>query len=267
MSKSSRHVDWCLKKAEKEIKECESLGKRAKHRGLLKIEPNIKEAEKHLAKAEHYLEVTEYLVKGKFSGLKDFIFSITNGVDERYFNGERCSHSSEGISCKVNVGENVRLNIVIGEMLKIVRSNKQRHALIEDLMLYCDRDTVAVEVPVWYWNKKIDKGVCGHIDILQVKFGKVWIMDYKPDSEKENFERVMSQLYNYALALYFRTEVSLSDIMCAWFDASRIYSFEPSKVMTGLDKREAGFESKSDGINDKKSNGMLNEQINLKGEL
>ena len=69
MSKASKSVDWCLKKAEKEIKECESLGKRAKHRGLLKIEPNIEEAEKHLAKAEHYLEVTEYLVKGKFSDI------------------------------------------------------------------------------------------------------------------------------------------------------------------------------------------------------
>lgn len=44
-------------------------------------------------------------------------------------------------------------------------------------------------------------------------------------------------------------------------------SFEPSRVMTGLEKREAGFESKSDGINDKKSNGVLKEQINLKGEL
>ena len=40
MSKASKNVDWCLKKAEK-----------------------------HLAKAEHYLEVTEYLIKGKFSDI------------------------------------------------------------------------------------------------------------------------------------------------------------------------------------------------------
>ncbi len=170
---------------------------------------------------------------GKFIGLKDFIFSITKGVDERFFNGERCSQSSECISCKVDVSENLRLNKVIGEMLKIVKSNKQRHGLVEELMLHCDRDTVAVEVPVWYWDKINDRGICGHIDIIQVKFGKIWIMDYKPDSEKENFERVMSQLYNYALALSFRTGVSLSNIKCAWFDASRIYSFEPSRVVIG----------------------------------
>lgn len=194
---------------------------------------------------------------GKFPGLKDFIFNIVKGVDERFFNGERCSQSSEGISCKVDVSENSRLNNVIGGMLKIVKSNKQRHALVEDLMLYCDRDTVAVEVPVWYWNKKIDKGVCGHVDILQVKFGKIWIMDYKPDAAGEDFERVMSQLYNYALALSFRAGVSLSDIRCAWFDASRVYSFEPEEVVIGNPKRR---ETPSDNLMLSNDNKMLTNQ-------
>ncbi len=43
-------------KAKKEIKDCKKLGKREKHRGLLKVNPNIKEAKKHLAKAEHNLD-------------------------------------------------------------------------------------------------------------------------------------------------------------------------------------------------------------------
>ena len=53
MSQSSKHVEWCLNKAKKEIEECKKLGKRPKHRGLLKINSNIDEAKKHLAKAEH----------------------------------------------------------------------------------------------------------------------------------------------------------------------------------------------------------------------
>lgn len=69
MSKSFKHVDWCLKKAEKEIAECKRLGKDAKHRGLLKVEPNTQDAEEHLEKAEHYLDVTNYLTKGKFSDI------------------------------------------------------------------------------------------------------------------------------------------------------------------------------------------------------
>jgi len=56
MSQASKHVEWCLNEAKKEIDECEKLGKRLKHRGLLKVSPNIEEAKKHLAKAEHNLE-------------------------------------------------------------------------------------------------------------------------------------------------------------------------------------------------------------------
>ena len=53
MSQSSKHVEWCLNKAKKEIEECKKLGKRPKHRGLLKTNFDIDEAKKHLAKAEH----------------------------------------------------------------------------------------------------------------------------------------------------------------------------------------------------------------------
>lgn len=67
MSQASKHVNWCLKKAQKEIEECKKEGKSPKHRGLLEVKPSIEEAKKHIAKAEHDLNVTEYLVKGGFS--------------------------------------------------------------------------------------------------------------------------------------------------------------------------------------------------------
>lgn len=53
MSQASKHVEWCLDKAKKEIEECKKQGKRPKHRGLLKTDPSIEKAKKHLAKAEH----------------------------------------------------------------------------------------------------------------------------------------------------------------------------------------------------------------------
>lgn len=55
MSQAAKHVEWCLDKAEKEIAEYKKLGKRPKHRGLVKRQPNIAEAKEHLAKAEHNL--------------------------------------------------------------------------------------------------------------------------------------------------------------------------------------------------------------------
>ncbi|MBU4351832.1 MAG: hypothetical protein KJ939_02005 [Nanoarchaeota archaeon] len=42
-----------MNKAKKEVEECKKLNKRLKHRGLLKSNPNLEEARKHLAKAEH----------------------------------------------------------------------------------------------------------------------------------------------------------------------------------------------------------------------
>ena len=66
MLQASKQVDWCLKKAKKEIEECKRRGIRPKHRGLLKVEPNLQETKKHIEKAVHDLEVTEYLKKGNF---------------------------------------------------------------------------------------------------------------------------------------------------------------------------------------------------------
>jgi len=47
MSEAKNKVDWCLKKAEKELKAS------TKHRGLIKAKLSIEEAKKHISKAEH----------------------------------------------------------------------------------------------------------------------------------------------------------------------------------------------------------------------
>jgi len=67
MSQASKHLDWCMKKAHEEIEECKLKGIKPKHRGLLKTSPNIEAAKRHIAKAEHDLKVTRYLVKGGFT--------------------------------------------------------------------------------------------------------------------------------------------------------------------------------------------------------
>lgn len=72
MSQDSKQVEWCLKKASKEIEECKRDGKRPKHRGLLKGNPDIKEAKKHLAKAEHNLSA---IIKFKQMGFSDWSIS------------------------------------------------------------------------------------------------------------------------------------------------------------------------------------------------
>jgi len=50
MSHAKNKLDWCLKKAEKELKE------HGKHRGLVIIKPDKKQALEHIKKAEHNLK-------------------------------------------------------------------------------------------------------------------------------------------------------------------------------------------------------------------
>lgn len=72
MSQASKHVQWCLNKAKKEIEECKKLGKRQKHRGLLKSDSDIDEAKKHISKAEHNLNG---ITKFKDIGFSDWSMS------------------------------------------------------------------------------------------------------------------------------------------------------------------------------------------------
>jgi uncharacterized protein (UPF0332 family) len=61
MSQVTKKVDWCLRKAEKELAE------EGKHRGLVKINPNKELAGKHLAKAQHNLEAAYHFTKTGYS--------------------------------------------------------------------------------------------------------------------------------------------------------------------------------------------------------
>ena len=61
MSHAKNKVEWCITKAQKELQ----AGK--KHRGLVKVDANLKRAREHLAKAEHNLKVTLYLQRGGFT--------------------------------------------------------------------------------------------------------------------------------------------------------------------------------------------------------
>lgn len=63
MSQAKNKVEWCLKKAEKELKESSS------HRGLVESEPDFNKAKEHIKKAERYLKATEFISEGGYSDI------------------------------------------------------------------------------------------------------------------------------------------------------------------------------------------------------
>jgi uncharacterized protein (UPF0332 family) len=63
MTQAEKKIEWCLRKAERELQEG------SKHRGLVKINPDVEKSREHIKKAEHYLQATDYLKKGGFSDI------------------------------------------------------------------------------------------------------------------------------------------------------------------------------------------------------
>lgn len=61
MSQASNKVDWCLRKAERELKQTR------KHRGIVKANAGIEESKRHITKAEHNLSAIIYFDNGGFS--------------------------------------------------------------------------------------------------------------------------------------------------------------------------------------------------------
>jgi len=115
--------------------------------------------------------------------------------------------------------------------LNVPSTKRGRHSIVESFLLINDDSTIAVEVPVWLWEKNLALSIAGHIDLIQIAHGYVYILDYKPDTAKENENAVASQLYLYALGLSFRTGIPLKMMRCAWFDEHDYFEFEPKKAI------------------------------------
>jgi transposase-like protein len=129
-------------------------------------------------------------------------------------------------------------------VLQSVSSNKLRHAVLQEFMLANDSVTVAAEVPVYLTANDLaairaqgghvpltlarGETITGHIDIVQIRYGLIHILDYKPDARKM---RPIEQLTLYALALSQLTGIRLYHFKCAWFDDEDYFDFFPRALV------------------------------------
>ena len=169
--------------------------------------------------ADGFTSLGQYIERFEREGCPDFFDRIPN----------RCSQTKvkvrvEGKSCRNNACRLAELAL-LG-----CRKNTDRHPLVQEFMLINDSSTVAVEAPVWLYERSLDTRLSGHIDVLQIRQGLVYVLDYKPGAEKENVNKVVSQLYWYATGLAFRTGIRLRAFRCAWFDENGYFEFDPGKV-------------------------------------
>ena len=163
-----------------------------------------------------------------FQSLQRYIENFSKKGCPDFFNDieNRCSQ----IHIKAKFKKEVKYNNAckLADLaLKSCSSNSKRHIAVENFMLISDSSTNSIEVPVWFWEKNLNIGINGHIDILQIRQGKIFILDFKPEAAKENELKVSSQLFLYAMGLSFRTSIPLKNFTCAWFDERIYYEFNP----------------------------------------
>lgn len=138
MSQDSQRVEWCLDKAKKEIEDCKRSGKRPKHRGLLKGSPDIDEAKRHLAKAEHNLSG---ITKFKEIGFSDWSMSAGFYCIYHCFLaiGARFGYESRNQTCTISLmrflkeNEKIRLDAKFIELLEYEEMEAIKENSIIDL--------------------------------------------------------------------------------------------------------------------------------------
>lgn len=114
-----------------------------------------------------------------------------------------------------------------GLAITLAKNRAARHEAVEDFFIANDSTTVAVEVPVYLLPEEapeldLKEPLTGHIDLLQFRNGKVFILDYKPDQDPA---AASTQLKLYAKALSKRAGIPMANIATAAFNESGYVEF------------------------------------------
>ena len=166
--------------------------------------------------------------------LKNFMNKMMVSCPDHYFeNGPRSSALKFNVFADVRRVEGHEV-CLLAELGQKHGKYKTAHSNVEVYMLENDANTVCVELPIWLLPNEIDlyrklfeceDPLTGHIDILRVEDGNIWVWDYKPNAHKEKYADC--QTFFYALMLSKRTGIPLERFRCGYFDEHSAFVFKP----------------------------------------
>lgn len=178
----------------------------------------------------------ELLSSNGLSSLKSYLLNVLKDCPESHFlEGPRSSILKFSVSA--NLFEEERDVSLLARMGLDSGYYDNAHMNVQMFMLAYDSKTVAIEVPIWLEPSEFsgfedlfgsDLSLSGHIDILRVEDGRIWVWDYKPNARREKYAD--TQVYFYALMLSKRSGIPLEKFMCGYFDDKHVFTFNPSKV-------------------------------------
>ena len=170
----------------------------------------------------------------RFDQLKKYLYDVFNNCPHHYFNsGPRGStlRFDSGLEIKKVSGHEISSLAKQGLQDDSFNSN---HLKVQMFLLKNDPKTIAMEVPIWLKRQEFEsfedlfkskEPLTGHIDLLRMEDDKIWVWDYKPNSEKEKYATI--QLLFYAFMLSKRTGISLENFRSGYFDNRNAFLFKP----------------------------------------
>jgi len=172
----------------------------------------------------HNLKLNLY--SKKLPQLKRYINWVERSLPTKMFlNGPRASTIKHDCFLKPK-----QKNNIIPKLTKIALATYQKpktaHETIEQFFLINDSTTVCTELPVFINPNEINclninNPLTGHIDLIQIKYEKLYILDYKPNLNHP--EQYTSQLYLYKKAIHKRTNIPEENIIPAVFNEHAYY--------------------------------------------
>lgn len=186
-----------------------------------------------------YHDLKLNLAAKKFPGLREYIRGTLDRCHHELFRAEspRCSSLRIDIKPRRDTKHNNALKLA-EYALTLAKTNKERHEKVQDFMLVNDSATIAIELPVYLHPDELTKNqkkthcielpdtLTGHIDLLQVRFNQIHLLDYKPDAKKTD-RKAAEQVFLYALALSKRTSIPFENFTCAYFDENAYFQSKP----------------------------------------
>ena len=191
----------------------------------------------------------------RFKPLKDFLELVVAECPHQIF--QEVSKRASEFKGKFNL-EQVKITPknnfavkITNFVIQTVSNNKLRHEILQNFMLLNDTVTIAVEVPILmnaedlkHYQHELNfdvpiylednEHITGHIDLIQIRNGSIYVLDFKPSAKKE---KPIEQLTLYALALSRLTGIRLYHFKCAWFDSKDYFEFFPLHVVYKLKNR------------------------------
>ena len=171
---------------------------------------------------------------GSFTGLLEYLQQMFHACPHDFFQeGPRSSRLQFTLPLEV---KKIEGHEICGLAREGIQMNHHRgnHMKVQSLLLERDAHTLAVEVPLWMQAAEFQGyetlfqsslPLTGHIDILRVENGKLWVWDYKPAAFDEKF--AATQVYFYAYMLSKRSGIPLEEFRCGYFDEAAAFLFKP----------------------------------------